>query len=82
MSEYPTDSAMLSDSLFKHISILTMWSIFVYKSVFMALLETNTAWVVKFLKFMKRLWVRNEYVTNKQLIILFLETNNASRVVS
>ena len=78
MSEYPTDSAMLLESLFKHISILTMWSIF----VFMALLETNTAWVVKFLKFMKRLWVRNEYTTNKQLIILFLETNNASKVVS
>lgn len=81
MSVYPTDRAMLSESLFKHISILTMWSIFVYKSVSMALLETNTDWVVKFLKFMKRLWVWNEYIMNKQLI-LFLETNNASKVVS
>lgn len=48
----------------------------------MILIETNTAWVMTFLKFTKRLWVQNEYIPNKQRIILSLETNNALRVVT
>ena len=27
--------------------------------VVMVVLETNTAWIIKFLKFTKRLWVQN-----------------------
>ena len=42
--------------------------------VFMVLLETK----IKFLKLMKWLWVRNDYIPNEQHFILLLETNNVS----
>ena len=42
--------------------------------VFMAMLETKK----KFLKVTKCLWVRNEYVPNKQRFIFLFETENAS----
>ena len=50
--------------------------------VVMVVLETNTAWVIKLLKFTKRRWIPNEYIPIEQRFILLLETNNGFRAVT
>lgn len=51
--------------------------------VFMVKLETNSAWLIKFLKFMKCPWVWNNMLEpNEQHFILLLETNNTFRVMT
>ena len=43
--------------------------------VFMVLLKTKTAWVIKFFKFTKRPWIRHEYIPDEQRFTDFVVRN-------